>query len=352
MKGGRGEGGILSSVLNLKNFAFKFARWRYTRFRIRFAPRAKRPWYFRTLHIRRGMPKTAVDLPSVSFASFGVVQGSFTPVSPSLDRFFFLSFFFPSFFSYDTKIEPWKNTTFRIHNANRIRVTRERAWPKDSTKVVEYRCAYQRARFLCPVATTTKILYISKRRNNRLRISPRRKLEKLKIVRREYRECGFLTFSPVRRLFVSRIERQSFEAFENLFESYRTILHLALLSQYHGGREGRGEENRKKRRKKSPVSIRTSRPFFFSSFFNENVEPFPFVARSDSSRKRGGCDHVFPQTECEHARSHNSFLCNRLHRSPPPPHWKTTISRYKRGDGGRHVFFHHRGHPLSRGEGP
>lgn len=129
---------------------------------------------------------------------------------------------------------------------NRVRVTRERTSQKESTK--------EKTNLLCistsplPLSyrdvqcepTSSEILYRSRHRKNETNVlqnfeqtafvaSRHNPLDVQAVVQRDIVKRSrvhltrFLTFSLVRRLFVSRIERQPAEAFENLFESYRTI---------------------------------------------------------------------------------------------------------------------------------
>ena len=128
-------------------------------------------------------------------------------------------------------IRAWKNTTFRIHNGKSDTRDARKSLTERFHEGTGYRCAYQQARFLCPVATrqAPKILHISKltkREREREREThsntcsfPRifastKDKDRSEGILTENRaippnECGFLTFSPVRRLFVSRTERDS-----------------------------------------------------------------------------------------------------------------------------------------------
>ena len=96
----------------------------------------------------------------------------------------------------------------------------------------------------------------------------------------------------------SHRERQSFEAFENLFESYRTIRYLALLSQYHGGSKKKGRKKERKKERKSLTHTRAFRrapPFFFFFFFLTRMSSHSHSNEAiDSSRKREGrgCDQI------------------------------------------------------------
>lgn len=213
---------------------------------------------------------------------------------------------------------------------------------------------------------SSKILHISQRERERRdshsnisnlpRILLRRKIRlfgKNTASRATPNECGFLTFSPVRRLFVSRVERQSFEAFENLFESYRTIRYLALLSQYHGG------SKKKKERKKifdRLVYIFLVAPLFLFSFllFNWECRTIPNREQSneaiDSSRKQGGrlgCDQVGTVSHKRNASTLvpiKSFLCNQCSvASIPSP---SSIGKPRYPVINALYVFHHRGHPL------
>lgn len=139
---------------------------------------------------------------------------------------------------------------------NGVRVTRERTSQKESTK--------EKTNLSCistsplPLSyrdvqcepTSSEILYRSRHRKNQTNVLQNfeqaafvasrhdplhvKAVVQSDIVKRSrVRLTPFLTFSLVRRLFVSRIERQPAEAFENLFESYRTIrstLHSRLDS--------------------------------------------------------------------------------------------------------------------------
>ena len=248
-------------------------------------------------------------------------------------------------------IRAWKNTTFRIHNGKSDTRDARKSLTERFHEGTGYRCAYQQARFLCPVATrqAPKILHISKltkREREREREThsntcsfPRifastKDKDRSEGILTENRaippnECGFLTFSPVRRLFVSRTERDSpsrpSKTCLKAIERYGT---LHSCPNTTGDRKKRKEERKKERKKIfDTYPCISSRPslFFFLLLFNENVEPFPFERSNRFVTKTWGegvwpdWNH-FPQTECEHSRSHNSFLYTaRLHRSPSPP---------------------------------
>lgn len=95
-------------------------------------------------------------------------------------------------------IRAWKNTTFRIHNGKSDTRDARKSLTERFHEGTGYRCAYQQARFLCPVATrqAPKILHISKltkrekereRRIRTLAASQEFLLRrKIKIVRKEY----------------------------------------------------------------------------------------------------------------------------------------------------------------------
>lgn len=154
------------------------------------------------------MPKTAVDLPLREFR-VDVVQGSFTPLFSRSLRwridFFFSPLSFSSSFTIESVnirvyiyIRAWKNTTFRIHNGKSDTRDARKSLTERFHEGTGYRCAYQQARFLCPVATrqAPKILHISKltkrekereRRIRTLAASQEFLLRrKIKIVRKEY----------------------------------------------------------------------------------------------------------------------------------------------------------------------
>lgn len=95
--------------------------------------------------------------PSIREFRVDVVQGSFTPLfSRSLVRridFFPLSFSLSSSSFAIESYTVWKNTTFRIHNGKSDTRDARKSLTERFHEGTGYRCAYQRARFLCPVAT-------------------------------------------------------------------------------------------------------------------------------------------------------------------------------------------------------
>lgn len=138
------------------------------------------------------MPKTAVDLPLREFR-VDVVQGSFTPLfSRSLrwriDFFFLSSLFF--FFFHDRicehtciyiYIRAWKNTTFRIHNGKSDTRDARKSLTERFHEGTGYRCAYQQARFLCPVATRQAPKFSTFRNSRRERKRERDAFEHLQL---------------------------------------------------------------------------------------------------------------------------------------------------------------------------
>lgn len=320
----------------------------------------KCPWYFWTLHIRRGMPKTAVDLPSESFASmsFKVRSHRCSLVLSCGELIFFpFPFLFLLLLSRSNRIRYGKTPRFVFITANQIRVTRERAWPKDSTKVLD-----------TGVHINEPVSFVLLRRG-KLQNSPHfetrgeRERERAlpknfastrdKIVRKEYNESSNTTermwvsdiFTRSTTIRFSHRERQSFEAFENLFESYRTIPYLALLSQYHGGSKKKKKINKER---KKIFDTYVSCPFFFffltrmSSHSHSSNRTRQSIRRENGGRR--GCDQVGTVSHKRNASTlvpiiHFYATSARLHRIPSPS--SIGKPRYPVIN-----VFHHRGHPL------
>lgn len=319
----------------------------------------KCPWYFWTLHIRRGMPKTAVDLPSESFASmsFKVRSHRCSLVLSCGELIFFpFPFLFLLLLSRSNRIRYGKTPRFVFITANQIRVTRERAWPKDSTKVLDTGVhinepvsfvLLRRGKLQNSPHFETRG---EREREHFPRILPRREIRLFgkNITNRAIppNECGFLTFSPVRRLFVSRVERDSpsrpSKTCLKATERYRT---LHSCPNTTGDRKKKKEINKER---KKIFDTYVSCPFFFffltrmSSHSHSSNRTRQSIRRENGGRR--GCDQVGTVSHKRNASTlvpiiHFYATSARLHRIPSPS--SIGKPRYPVIN-----VFHHRGHPL------